>query len=247
MFVNKHQQEAVPRFQHRNQINETAGSLPASTCTLYRTTSKFVHHRIMFAFLTPILRPTTRPLHHTHITPRCVASDIRRLMQTQLQNPIFNPSLLPSPQDKEFASLQEAPTTYYEPTPDTAGTKASLHIAQYATGAISDARRRILLEFPGIDAPGGALYPALRADACWRDLNEFCRVVGYWTSLNLGFSDTGFDVMKDAYQQLSVPMDALIVGVKEMRDILADGCDEQEVRTCIHQGFDELLRRLAQF
>ena len=44
---------------------------------------------------------------------------------------------------------------------------------------VTEARRHLLLRQPQLTAPGGALHPEDRAEACWRDCWHFLRVLIY--------------------------------------------------------------------
>ncbi|MEO0489690.1 MAG: phycobilisome protein, partial [Cyanobacteria bacterium J06659_2] len=44
---------------------------------------------------------------------------------------------------------------------------------------VDEARAQVLATFPDITQPGGGLYPAVRAEACWRDFWHFLRCITY--------------------------------------------------------------------
>ena len=47
---------------------------------------------------------------------------------------------------------------------------------------VDNARTVVLDAHPGITEPGGGLYPAMRAEACWRDFWHFLRCISYGIS-----------------------------------------------------------------
>lgn len=120
--------------------------------------------------------------------------------------------------------------------------------------AIDAARAQILERFPGITAPGGALYPEMRAKACWRDLSEFCRVVGYGVACGGEvFSESGVECMKEVYKVLKVPIEPLIAGVAVVGLEIAqrvegeDGWSVGQVKKELAEGFGGLLKVLEKF
>lgn len=84
---------------------------------------------------------------------------------------------------------------------------------------IDEARAEVLQVFPNITQEGGALYPPERANACWRDFWHFLRcitygIVGQRTDY---LSAEGLQYMNLLYQELQVPLDAMVVGLEGIK------------------------------
>ncbi|MFB2978915.1 phycobilisome protein [Microseira sp. BLCC-F43] len=124
------------------------------------------------------------------------------------------------------------------------------------TEIVDEAREVVLTTFPDITQPGGGLYPAPRAEACWRDFWHFLRCITYGIAGNNAeyTSDTGLHYMKMLYQELQVPLEAMVVGLEgiktaslkridgEGEDAIASAC-----RRHIAPYFDHLIERLKSF
>ncbi len=84
---------------------------------------------------------------------------------------------------------------------------------------VSQARAVVLESHPGITEPGGGLYPPMRAEACWRDFWHFLRCISYGISgQRVDYtSDRGLGYMKQLYQELQVPLDAMILGLEQLK------------------------------
>lgn len=176
-----------------------------------------------------------------------LSQSAKTLVQRQIQNPIFAPSTIPQPLCDELSKLQsEQPPSFYTPLDTSAAARGADAIHAEHEEAIAHARARVLIAFPGIDGPGGALYPEHRADACWRDLREFARVVGYFCVAGKGWSDGGFGVMKELYGEMGVPVDAVVLGVQSMKEFYR-GRVGDEVGEVVETAFDGLLAHLTQF
>lgn len=89
-----------------------------------------------------------------------------------------------------------------------------------AEDIVNTARQVLLTTFPNITEPGGGLYPPSRASACWRDLWHFLRCMTYGIALgHLTYTNShGLDRLRQLYQKLKVPLDAMVVGLEAVRD-----------------------------
>ncbi|HEY9764138.1 MAG TPA: phycobilisome protein [Trichocoleus sp.] len=85
---------------------------------------------------------------------------------------------------------------------------------------VNTARRVLLTMFPSLTEPGGGLYPPTRATACWRDLWHFLRCMTYGIALGQPSytNPHGLDRLRQLYQKLKVPLDAMVVGLEAVRD-----------------------------
>ena len=84
---------------------------------------------------------------------------------------------------------------------------------------VSNSRSVVLDANPGILEPGGGLYPPMRAEACWRDFWHFLRCISYGVggqSTNYT-SDRGLGYMEQLYQELEVPLDAMVLGLEQLK------------------------------
>ena len=84
---------------------------------------------------------------------------------------------------------------------------------------INEAKRILLKRIPNITEPGGSLYPKERAEACWRDCSHFARISIYGTAAGeTNITDKqGLKVVQELYSILEVPINALIICLKELQ------------------------------
>lgn len=87
------------------------------------------------------------------------------------------------------------------------------------TEIVSQARDEVLAAYPTIIEPGGDLYPPMRAEACWRDFWHFLRCITYGISgQSVDYvSDRGLAYMEQLYQELNVPLNAMILGLEQLK------------------------------
>jgi Phycobilisome protein len=117
-----------------------------------------------------------------------------------------------------------------------------------ATEIVDDARAQVLKAFPTITQPGGGLYPEVRAQACWRDFWHFLRCVAYGIaggSVDYT-SDVGLHNMNLLYQELQVPLDAMVLGLQELK-VAGLGRIEPDHRANLAPYFDRLITKLQGF
>jgi Phycobilisome protein len=117
-----------------------------------------------------------------------------------------------------------------------------------ANDIVDEARTEVLETFPGITQPGGGLYPELRAEACWRDFWHFLRCITYGIAgQHTDYTSAeGLGYMKALYQELQVPLDAMVVGLKGIKTAgLKWVSPEQEAELIPY--FDRLSTELSQF
>jgi Phycobilisome protein len=115
-----------------------------------------------------------------------------------------------------------------------------------ATAIVDTARALVLASFPTILAPGGELYPAARAEACWRDFWQFLRCVTYGIAGGRTdyLSPVGLRYMNELYQELQVPLPAMVVGLQSLKSSsLLHLSPGQEIAPC----FDVLIAQLQKF
>ena len=136
------------------------------------------------------------------------------------------------------------------PSHSTSGIMVARLLRDNADTIIDEARTAVLDQFPQITAPGGALYPPERAQACWRDFWHFLRCVTYGVAgHNSQFtSDEGLHHMNLLYQELNVPLDAMILGLKNLKSsslkhLETSQADLDLVSSC----FDHLISKMSAF
>lgn len=111
---------------------------------------------------------------------------------------------------------------------------------------VDAAREQVLVQYPNIAQPGGALYPPVRAESCWRDFWHFLRCITYGIAgNNLQYlSPEGLKNMELLYQELRVPLNAMILGLENLKTASLEPIDPQAE---IAPYFDALIRELRQF
>jgi hypothetical protein len=117
-----------------------------------------------------------------------------------------------------------------------------------AAEIVDDARAKVLTTFPAITQPGGGLYPAARAEACWRDFWHFLRCVTYGiagSSVEYT-SDVGFHNMDLLYRELQVPLDAMVLGLQELK-VASLARVEPALKPTLAPYFDRLIDKLQGF
>jgi len=206
--------------------------------------------------------------------------DLKVLLSKQIARPIFahdGASSVPATKqaeiDREFLS-KDALAKLRDERSDEAQRAVQIAsiMAEKVDEIVGGARAAVSSEFPGIDLPGGALYPEFRASACWRDFWHFTRIAHYAVALSLcrtessqtenatAFLDPdGMEIMRQLYQCFEVPLDAMLCGVLNLkhqsriavRKELESDFSQQEIdsicNTCLDPSFDTLIASLEQF
>jgi Phycobilisome protein len=126
-----------------------------------------------------------------------------------------------------------------------------------ATEIVDEAREEVLTTFPNITQPGGGLYPAERATACWRDFWHFLRCITYGIAGSHPeyTSEVGLDYMRQLYEELEVPLEAMVIGLKgiktaSLRRCEASGQSAMPLATNedgIAPYFDHLIAKMSSF
>ncbi|WP_292781730.1 phycobilisome protein [Nostoc sp. NMS9] len=113
---------------------------------------------------------------------------------------------------------------------------------------IDESREQVLATYPEIIQPGGGLYPPERAQACWRDFWHFLRCITYGIAGGHTeyTSSTGLHYMNLLYQELQVPIEAMILGLKSIKVASLNQCQANQQET-LAPYFDHLISRLATF
>ena len=116
------------------------------------------------------------------------------------------------------------------------------------TEIVDEAREQVLTIYPDITQPGGGLYPQERAAACWRDFWHFLRCISYGIAGKHPdyTSSTGLRYMKLLYEELKVPLDAMVVGLEGIKTASLKRCDTYPAEV-LSSYFDHLITKMANF
>ncbi|MGK7872846.1 MAG: phycobilisome protein [Xenococcaceae cyanobacterium] len=131
-------------------------------------------------------------------------------------------------------------------------TSSSLETAKFlrenAAEIVAQARKQVLVQYPNITQPGGDLYPPERAESCWRDFWHFLRCITYGIAgQSTQFtSREGLDNMQLLYQELRVPLEAMVVGLESLKTFSLKRFDVKEQDTSAPY-FDHLIIQLKRF
>ncbi len=117
-----------------------------------------------------------------------------------------------------------------------------------ATEIVDDARAKVLTTFPAITQPGSGLYPEERAEACWRDFWHFLRCITYGIAGGSVeyTSDLGFHNMDLLYRELEVPLDAMVLGLQELKTASLARV-EPDLQPTLAPYFNRLIAKLQGF
>lgn len=121
-----------------------------------------------------------------------------------------------------------------------------------ASAIVDAARAEVLQQFPGITEPGGGLYPAFRAEACWRDFWHFLRCITYGIAAQRTdyTSAVGLGYMEQLYQELQVPLDAMVFGLQSLKTVSKEQLETAQPdinQDQLSLYFDHLINALSQF
>ncbi|NDC14633.1 MAG: phycobilisome polypeptide [Synechococcaceae bacterium WB9_2_170] len=114
---------------------------------------------------------------------------------------------------------------------------------------IASASALLLHKQPELIEPGGELWPEHRAVACWRDCEQFLRVVTYGVACNCAAitDKAGIKALAELYAILRVPVKALLCVLAELRirsvDRLRRSGFESESK-CAEDAFNDLIDAL---
>jgi hypothetical protein len=126
--------------------------------------------------------------------------------------------------------------------------QAARILRENAPEIVADARAQVLTQCPGICESGGELYPPARAEACWRDFWHFLRCITYGIAGgSTEFTSTeGLENMELLYQELRVPLGAMVLGLEHLK---AAGLQrvEPQLRDRLAPYFDCLIEQMKRF
>jgi Phycobilisome protein len=118
-----------------------------------------------------------------------------------------------------------------------------------ATAIVDEARSKVLEKYPGITELNGNLFPAERAEACWRDFWHFLRSVTYGLAGGQRefTSQMGLHYMEALYQQMMVPLDAMVTGLVNLKVASLGRVADEGTRAIVGAYFDTLILHLNHF
>ncbi len=142
--------------------------------------------------------------------------------------------------DADFAILAE--------TQEKQWLEAAMVLRDRAAEIVDRARAQVLAAFPNITAPGGALYPEKRAENCWRDFWHFLRCIHYGIAGKTPeyTSAEGLYYMDLLYQELQVPLEAMVLGLEAVKQFSITSCTWGE-KEQLFPYFDHLISQLKKF
>lgn len=113
---------------------------------------------------------------------------------------------------------------------------------------VGQSRQRVLAQYPNITELGGDLYPPERAEACWRDFWHFLRCITYGIAgQNTQFtSQEGLGNMQLLYQELRVPLDAMVLGLESLKIFSLQKVQPEDTDT-VTPHFDHLISKMKSF
>ena len=111
---------------------------------------------------------------------------------------------------------------------------------------VTEARRHLLMQQPQLTAPGGALHPEERAEACWRDCWHFLRVLIYSiASGRSAFTDSeGMAALRKLYALKGVPIHAMTIALEELHHLTRRETHNPDQQQQISACFHHLMRNL---
>ncbi len=117
-----------------------------------------------------------------------------------------------------------------------------------APDLVGKAREEVIAAFPNITQPGGGLYPPMRAEACWRDFWHFLRCISYGIAgVSIDYtSQKGMSFMEQLYQELQVPLDAMVLGLENLKFYSLQEF-AAEKKSDLEPYFEQLINQLKQF
>ena len=120
--------------------------------------------------------------------------------------------------------------------------QVAIRLQDRANALVDQARNHLLREQPQLVQPGGALYPAERAEACWRDCWQFFRVIIYaYVCARPDFTNPeGMAALRQLYQQMNVPVLGLNIALEQLEALSVRNLTDSVARTALIAAFRHL-------
>ena len=114
---------------------------------------------------------------------------------------------------------------------------------------IDKARRQLLAQQPQLILPGGKLHPEPRAEACWRDCQQFLRVIIYGVACDCTevTNAAGMTALRQLYKEMEVPVPAMMYVLAQIRTLTTQVLKTYghlREATCLDKAFDNLMKAL---
>ena len=111
---------------------------------------------------------------------------------------------------------------------------------------VDKARAILLNEQPGLVQEGGALHPAERAEACWRDCWQFHRVIIYAYACGRScFTDPkGMAALRELYRLMNVPVVGLNIALRQLEILTLSDVSNADDQALITAAFSHLRGEL---
>lgn len=124
---------------------------------------------------------------------------------------------------------------------------AAQFLRESAAEIVAEAREQVLAQYPDLTQPSGDLYPPARAEACWRDFWHFLRCITYGIAGGRTefTSPEGLHHMQLLYQELRVPLDAMVLGLENLKAASLKRLPDRQ--QTIAPYFDHLITQLSRF
>ena len=118
----------------------------------------------------------------------------------------------------------------------------AVHLQERAAALVDQARSCLLREQPELVEPGGALHPAERATACWRDCWQFFRVIVYsYVCCRPDFTDPeGMAALRQLYQRMNVPVLGLNIALEQLEALSVKKLSDADARAALTAAFHHL-------
>ena len=124
--------------------------------------------------------------------------------------------------------------------------QVAIRLQDRANALVDQARSHLLREQPQLVQPGGALYPAERAEACWRDCWQFFRVIIYaYVCARPDFTNPeGMAALRQLYQQMNVPVLGLNIALKQLQGLTVAEFGDTDTQATLSATFEHLRSEL---
>ena len=125
------------------------------------------------------------------------------------------------------------------------------NLLRRADQLVNQARAHLLEAQPQLVEPGGPLFPAERAEACWRDCWNFLRVIIYAVACNQSFftNPQGMAALRELYRQMNVPTEGRNIALYQLTELAMEGIsknsDQQLIRDCFQHLSDQLNKSVV--
>lgn len=167
----------------------------------------------------------------------------RFLIAEQAAHPLFYPKVQDAALSESILAAQDEGRMLTDREIDELPNgKYAIALRNYCAEMVDEARARTLQIHKGIAEEGGKLYPAHRAETCWRDLELFVGTAQYALLAGIdGVNVKGAEIMVKLYEELDVPIDAMCTAIETLRD----GATRRALHPTIVEAFDRVLQLLG--